>query len=249
MQKNTNEYYKYIRSHIDIADVCKALDMQLRPMGKDYITQCFLHSDEHPSLRIFTEENRYHCFQCGENGDIFQLVKGKLDCDFTRALSWLEEHFPQVLSEKPDVSSEQVDGGRSRYADGFELAWDCYRKMTEEEEADLRLFAEKRGYAPDFLKESEVVFVSKQKLKNQYGEDERFIEEQNLLQEAGLEPDGFRYAVEEMGKEYPVVHSMGLLTGDHAFLDVLETGTLDVSGTILDYHTLQYYRMFEEKPE
>ena len=186
MQKNTNEYYKYIRSHIDIADVCKALDMQLRPMGKDYITQCFLHSDEHPSLRIFTEENRYHCFQCGENGDIFQLVKGKLDCDFTRALSWLEEHFPQVLSEKPDVSSEQVDGGRSRYADGFELAWDCYRKMTEEEEADLRLFAEKRGYAPDFLKESEVVFVSKQKLKNQYGEDERFIEEQNLLQEAGL---------------------------------------------------------------
>lgn len=70
-----------------------------------------------------------------------------------------------------------------------------------------------------------------------------------VLQEAGLEPDGFRYAVEEMGKEYPVVHSMGLLTGDHAFLDVLETGTLDVSGTILDYHTLQYYRMFEEKPE
>ncbi|OUQ28335.1 hypothetical protein B5E77_03325 [Lachnoclostridium sp. An131] len=186
MQKNTNEYYKYIRSHISIADVCKALDMQLRPVGNAYITQCFLHSDEHPSLRIFTEENRYHCFQCGENGDIFQLVKGKLGCNFSQALSWLEERFPQILSEKPDFSVIQADGGRGRYADGLELAWDCYRKMTEDEEDKLRLFAEKRGYTADFLKKSQVVFASKQKLKNQYGGDERFIEEQNLLQEAGL---------------------------------------------------------------
>lgn len=42
---------------------------------------------------------------------------------------------------------------------------------------------------------------------------------------------------------------MGLLTRDGQFLDVLETGTLDLSQTVKEYHTLQYYRMFEEKPE
>lgn len=70
-----------------------------------------------------------------------------------------------------------------------------------------------------------------------------------VLRAAGMEAGGFGYAVERLRGEYPMVHSMGLLTRDGQFLDVLETGTLDLSQTVKEYHTLQYYRMFEEKPE
>ena len=70
-----------------------------------------------------------------------------------------------------------------------------------------------------------------------------------VLRAAGMEAGGFGYSVERLRGEYPMVHSMGLLTRDGQFLDVLETGTLDLSQTVKEYHTLQYYRMFEEKPE
>ena len=70
-----------------------------------------------------------------------------------------------------------------------------------------------------------------------------------VLRAAGMKAGGFGYAVERLRGEYPMVHSMGLLTRDGQFLDVLETGTLDLSQTVKEYHTLQYYRMFEEKPE
>ena len=70
-----------------------------------------------------------------------------------------------------------------------------------------------------------------------------------VLRAAGIEAGGFGYAVERLRGEYPMVHSMGLLTRDGQFLDVLETGTLDLSQTVKEYHMLQYYRMFEEKPE
>lgn len=70
-----------------------------------------------------------------------------------------------------------------------------------------------------------------------------------VLRAAGMEAGGFGYAVERLRGEYPMVHSMGLLTRDGQFLNVLETGTLDLSQTVKEYHTLQYYRMFEEKPE
>lgn len=70
-----------------------------------------------------------------------------------------------------------------------------------------------------------------------------------VLRAAGMEAGGFGYAVERLRGEYPMVHSMGLLTKDGQFLDVLETETLDLSQTVKEYHTLQYYRMFEEKPE
>lgn len=81
------------------------------------------------------------------------------------------------------------------------------------------------------------------------GDMSAFMLGSQVLRAAGMEAGGFGYAVERLRGEYPMVHSMGLLTRDGQFLDVLETGTLDLSQTVKEYHTLQYYRMFEEKPE
>lgn len=81
------------------------------------------------------------------------------------------------------------------------------------------------------------------------GDMSAFMLGSQVLRAAGMEAGGFGYAVERLRGEYPMVHSMGLLTRDGQFLDVLETGTLDLSQTVKEYYTLQYYRMFEEKPE
>ena len=175
------DYYQYLREHIKIEDVCRKLDMQLRPVGEDYVCQCFLHSDSHPSMHIYTKENRFYCFQCGENGDIFQLIKGKRRCSFRESLTWMEENFPDVLSEKPtDFDNEQF------YTDGFEVAERCYKDMSQEEKNELKAFAEERHYTLEELEKAEVYYSKKNKLKEHFGGNRENIEECNLLQEAGL---------------------------------------------------------------
>lgn len=182
MRKTKNEYYQYLREHIKIVDVCRFLDIQLRPSGDDYICQCFSHSDAHPSMHIYTDSNRYHCYQCGDNGDIFQLVKGKLKCGFKESLSWLEGHFPEVLSEKPVM----ISGNNSGYSNGFELAWSCYKEMTPTEKDKLKEFAKKRQCRLEDLIDSEVVFAESRKLQRKFGTEAEYIEERNLLQEGAL---------------------------------------------------------------
>ena len=175
------DYYQYLRGHIKIEDVCRKLDMQLRPVGEDYVCQCFSHSDSHPSMHIYTKENRFHCFQCGKNGDIFQLIKGKRSCNFRESLSWLEENFPDVLSEKPaDFDNEQF------CANGFEVAERCYKDMSPEERNALKIFAKERHYTLGELEKAEVYYSKKNKLKERFGGNRETIEECNLLQEAGL---------------------------------------------------------------
>lgn len=182
MSSPRSEYYKYLEKHIKIADVCKFLNIELRPVGNDYICHCFFHDDSHPSMHIYTESNKYYCFQCGENGNIFQLIKAKLKCDFKESVAWLEERFPEVLSEKPALDSKNND----QYENGFELAWFSYAKMSQTEQDQLKEFAEKRQYKCEDLIEAEIVFAKGKKLGDKYGSEAEYIEERNLLQEVGL---------------------------------------------------------------
>lgn len=51
------------------------------------------HEDRNPSCSVDHHTNRYHCFSCGEHGDIFDLVKLQHGYDTKRAAEWLGERF------------------------------------------------------------------------------------------------------------------------------------------------------------
>ena len=160
MENARNEYYKYLRNKILITDVCGKLNIALHPVGNDFVCQCMHHSDEHPSMHIYTDSNRYYCFQCGENGDVLSFLKERLNCNMKECLSWIEGQYPEVLSEKPPC----LEG--ASLPTGYDVAWNCYRDMTAEEKRGLAIFAGERGYNLDFLIRAEVFFAAGRKLKN-----------------------------------------------------------------------------------
>ena len=73
---------------IDICDVATKLGLVLKN-GK---TLCFLHPDHNPRL-CFSSNNQWHCFGCGEGGDVISLVQKRKECSFREACQWLNNVF------------------------------------------------------------------------------------------------------------------------------------------------------------
>lgn len=52
--------------------------VELRKPGKEYIGRCPFHADKTPSFSVSEEKGLFHCFGCGESGDVFDFI-GKLE--------------------------------------------------------------------------------------------------------------------------------------------------------------------------
>lgn len=178
MQKTMNEYYCYLSKAITLHEACKVLGIELIPSGDDYICRCFFHDDEHPSMHLYTESNSYYCFQCGENGNLFSFIKGKLGCSFLESVQWIEKHYPEVLSEKPTIGEQNIDG--------YEIARNFYCVMSEEEEQGLSVFVKDRKFTRKLLNDAEIYYAKGRKLQHLLNKKDQFIEQTNKLEEKQL---------------------------------------------------------------
>ena len=73
----------------------------LTRIGKKMKGLCPFHNEKTPSFIVNTEKQRYHCFGCGENGDVIQLIRKYHHLSFRDALKHLglaEDN--EVLTEK-----------------------------------------------------------------------------------------------------------------------------------------------------
>jgi hypothetical protein len=52
--------------------------VELRKAGKEHVGRCPFHEDKTPSLHVNEDKGLFHCFGCGESGDVFDFIM-KLD--------------------------------------------------------------------------------------------------------------------------------------------------------------------------
>ena len=64
-----------IKGRVDIALLFDSLGVTLKPKGKGFVARCPWHEDTEPSLSVDREKGLYHCFGCGESGDVVSLVQ------------------------------------------------------------------------------------------------------------------------------------------------------------------------------
>lgn len=50
---------------------------------RDGMCCCPFHGEKHPSMKIYKDS--YHCFACGNSGDIFTFIQNMDSCDFKTA--------------------------------------------------------------------------------------------------------------------------------------------------------------------
>lgn len=61
----------------------------LRKAGKNFSGRCPIHTDKHPSLIIYPEQQSWYCFGCNRGGDVIAFIQAVEKVDFRGAAAIL----------------------------------------------------------------------------------------------------------------------------------------------------------------
>jgi DNA primase len=92
-----------IKERLSIVDVV-GQHVKLTKAGKSLTGLCPFHKEKTSSFHVSLERGTYHCFGCGEGGDIFAFIEKVEGVDFKTAL--------KQLAERAGVTLEQYGGAR-----------------------------------------------------------------------------------------------------------------------------------------
>ena len=82
------EWIDQVRQANDIVDVISEY-IRLKPSGRGFFGLCPFHGEKTPSFHVEPDRQIYHCFGCGEGGNVFSFVMAMERMDFVEAAKHL----------------------------------------------------------------------------------------------------------------------------------------------------------------
>lgn len=73
----------------DIAMAKEVPIEQFIKVGRNGFAKCIFHSEKTGSMKIYKEDNRFHCFGCSKNGDSIDFIMQQEGLDFINAVKFL----------------------------------------------------------------------------------------------------------------------------------------------------------------
>ncbi|EFV14030.1 DNA primase [Segniliparus rugosus] len=138
-----------IRERAQIAEVVGDY-VSLRAAGHDRLTGlCPFHDERTPSFQVTPSRGFYHCFGCGESGDIYRFIQNMEHVGFVEAVEMLADRIKFQLTRVDDTEERSRDRGtKRRLLSANEVAAEFYaaRLMLGEEAAPAREFLKGRGF-------------------------------------------------------------------------------------------------------
>ncbi|BHH81740.1 DNA primase [Desulforhopalus sp. 52FAK] len=152
-----NETWEDVKAKIkEQADIVQIIGehVDLKQSGVRFLGLCPFHGEKTPSFSVHGGQQFFHCFGCGESGDVFSFVMKQQGLDFPEAIRLLAERYHIELPQKKR-SKEDEDRLKKRdqlfKVNG--MAADYFKAYLKESggAADARKYLEKRGVTQDIL--------------------------------------------------------------------------------------------------
>ena len=137
-----------IKSKIPVADLVGET-VALKRAGTAFKGLCPFHAEKTPSFIVSPDRETWHCFGCGEGGDIFTFLMKRDGLDFREALTRLAERAGVELSER----TAREDRRKRRMREALEAAIAWYREVliqTRQGER-ARAYLDERGLTEQTL--------------------------------------------------------------------------------------------------
>jgi DNA primase len=118
---------------------------------------CPFHGEKTPSFVVTPERETWHCFGCGEHGDIFTFLMRRDGLDFREALERLAERAGVELSERTAAE----DRHRRRLREALEAAIAWYREvfLQAHQAETARAYLVERGFREETLERFTIGFA------------------------------------------------------------------------------------------
>jgi DNA primase len=139
-----------VKERSDLVELVEARMGQGRRSGGQVMFRCPFHDEATPSCRVHPAAKTFHCFGCGEGGDVIAYVRKLENLSFAEAVEWLADRYG-IDVEREDLSPHDRDRiDRTRRIDGLlEDVSRFYQRYLEtaDEAAPARAYLAERGVA------------------------------------------------------------------------------------------------------
>ncbi len=145
----SKEQIRDIADRINIRDVV-ADYVTLRKAGVSYKGLCPFHQEKTPSFTVHPGRQTFHCFGCGEGGDVFSFLQKINGLTFIEAVDDVAQRAGVELP-RGDFSPEDRQKARVRTSlyDVNEVAAECYARALQGPDGhEARAYLERRGMPP-----------------------------------------------------------------------------------------------------
>lgn len=108
------ETIERIRDSADLVSVIGEV-VKLRRVGSDFRGPCPFHGGKNPNFSVSTRNNTYHCFKCGESGDVFTFLQKHSGMDWPTAV--------RAAADRAGIVIVETRGSRDEVRDAREPVW------------------------------------------------------------------------------------------------------------------------------
>ena len=142
----------YLRDDIErVRDATDLVELvgevtKVKRSGRSIMAVCPFHQEKTPSMSVDAARGLYHCFGCGESGDLFTFVQRTQGLEFSDAVELLARRTGITLHRDPDAAKRR--DRRQILVDAVAAAVAFYhdRLRTESDAANARSYLRGRGY-------------------------------------------------------------------------------------------------------
>jgi DNA primase len=140
------------------ADIVKVIGgyIRLRKSGaQNYSGLCPFHKEKSPSFNVHASKQFFHCFGCGQSGDVFSFVAKIENQSFPEAVRTVAQKCGIPLPKREFNSPEEAAeaGQRRKLLDLHEIAAQWYEEQLRTSEGAIaREYLTGRGVTPEAIK-------------------------------------------------------------------------------------------------
>ena len=98
MPKISQTTIDQIRDRADIIDIISQ-EVNLKRKGINYFGVCPFHDEKTPSFSVSPSKQIYHCFGCGNGGNVFTFLMEYEKVTFFEAVKGLAEKYNIIIEE------------------------------------------------------------------------------------------------------------------------------------------------------
>ncbi|MDD3818838.1 MAG: DNA primase [Actinomycetota bacterium] len=145
-----------LKSRADIYSVVSGY-VKLKKTGKNYTGLCPFHKEKTPSFTVDTSKQLYHCFGCGEGGDVITFVEKIENMEFAEAVEFLAKRVGYNLKYNY-TGSQESSMQKNRLVELNELAKKYYNFIlfnSKKGQPSLN-YLKNRGFKEDTLRKFEI---------------------------------------------------------------------------------------------
>jgi DNA primase len=147
-----DEKIEEIRSATDIVEVV-SVHVRLKKRGKNFIGLCPFHQEKTPSFSVSPDKQMYHCFGCGEGGNVFTFIMRSEKVSFMEAVQTLAARAGISIPEQGTEDTGR-NGNEPLYRALMIAARFYYAALTSTSEGAFALdYFRKRGFTDATIKQ------------------------------------------------------------------------------------------------